>query len=203
MPKQDLQVLDKLVHTDNMCFNVNPIVLFAHTANCHPALNTKAIPVSTKRDQGNNREDGMKKLSFAEQGRYKPEDSGYLSSDSNDPPKLNIKSSSSVQLNITNGEGGSETDESFGDGQSESGAESVETHSVFFDIFRKAHNSQDQKQNTEVTMGSSSVTISEREGFICNNYSDMDSDSETVSYTTVVPLSSNVSTISSNDVLTA
>lgn len=59
--------------------------------------------------------------------QHKPEDSGYLSTDSNDSRKKREDKES-------------ETDESLGDGHSESGAESIETHSVFFDSYRKFTN---------------------------------------------------------------
>ncbi|KAL1501004.1 hypothetical protein ABEB36_006410 [Hypothenemus hampei] len=95
------------------------------------------------------------------EGRQKlrPEDSGYLSSDSNE--KKHFQSE----------QNGSETDESAGgDAQSESGAESIETHSVFFGRFRRT---------ASVEEASSS-------------------DSETVSYTTVVPMMTCNKTILSN-----
>lgn len=60
--------------------------------------------------------------------QHKPEDSGYLSTDSNDSRKKKEADKES------------ETDESLGDGHSESGGESVETHSVFFDSYRKFSN---------------------------------------------------------------
>ncbi|XP_060516715.1 uncharacterized protein LOC132696102 isoform X2 [Cylas formicarius] len=59
---------------------------------------------------------------------WKPEDSGYLSTDSTD--------SKVRRMTYLVEQNGSETDESFGDGHSESGAESVETHSVFFGRYR-------------------------------------------------------------------
>lgn len=55
----------------------------------------------------------------------RPEDSGYISTDSGD---------SQILKTIT---ARSESDESLMDGESESGAESIETHSVFFGSFRK------------------------------------------------------------------
>lgn len=70
----------------------------------------------------------------------KPEDSGYLSTDSGDSRK----------------EKGSESEESV-DGHSESGAESVETHSVFFGSFRKptylAYGSMDSGVDTDGPSG--------------------------------------------------
>ncbi|KAK4884453.1 hypothetical protein RN001_000724 [Aquatica leii] len=62
--------------------------------------------------------------------RSKIMDSGYLSTDSNDSLKKPNDSEKDASV-------GSETDESLGDGHSESGAESVETHSVFFGSYRK------------------------------------------------------------------
>ncbi|XP_065168364.1 uncharacterized protein [Atheta coriaria] len=63
--------------------------------------------------------------------KVKQDDSGYLSTDSNESHHKKKRELCS---------GGSETDESLGDGQSESGAESIETHSVFFGSFRKTTN---------------------------------------------------------------
>lgn len=56
------------------------------------------------------------------------EDSGYLSTDSNDSHRNKKKEADEKE---------SETDESLEDAHSESGAESVETHSVFFGTYRK------------------------------------------------------------------
>ncbi|KAK5648580.1 hypothetical protein RI129_003472 [Pyrocoelia pectoralis] len=61
--------------------------------------------------------------------RNKVMDSGYLSTDSNDSHRKPSESEKDVCA-------GSETDESLGDGHSESGGESVETHSVFFGTYR-------------------------------------------------------------------
>ncbi|KAF5275237.1 hypothetical protein FQR65_LT04271 [Abscondita terminalis] len=70
--------------------------------------------------------------------RNKIADSGYLSTDSSD----SFKKTNDFEKDAS---AGSETDESLGDGHSESGAESVETHSVFFGTYRnpfyKSHNS--------------------------------------------------------------
>ncbi|GLV42232.1 shavenoid [Carabus blaptoides fortunei] len=59
------------------------------------------------------------------------EDSGYLSTDSNESCKRK------KQEQVQEAEKESDTDESLGDGHSESGAESIETHSVFFGTYRK------------------------------------------------------------------
>lgn len=68
-----------------------------------------------------------------EKGKFKAtpykEDSGYLSSDSNEFSKNPKKKA--------NKDSGSESDDSNEDARSESGAESIETHSVFFGSFRK------------------------------------------------------------------
>ena len=62
----------------------------------------------------------------------KYEDSGYLSTDSNE------SHSRQQGRHFVEDDAISETDESFGDGHSESGAESIETHSVFFNSFRNS-----------------------------------------------------------------
>lgn len=97
----------------------------------------------------------------------KPEDSGYLSTDSNDSHPNGLKYGASE----TNG-AGSETDESLGDGHSESGAESVETHSVFFNRFARQ----------PITFRSiDSGVMGEDEG-------PSSIDSESISFTTIVPV---------------
>lgn len=97
-------------------------------------------------------------------------DSGYLSTDSSESQRKKVDEK---EVSV----GGSETDESLGDGHSESGAESIETHSVFFGVYNQKpfvlDNGREQK------------TI---EGFNGEEYAS--TDSETVSYTTVVPVSS-------------
>lgn len=110
----------------------------------------------------------------------KPDDSGYLSTDSNEgkPIKYFAKDASPT--------GGSETDESLGDAHSESGAESVETHSVFFGSFRKRSclaGSVDSGVGSDFkTTEPTSITV------ITDDSSS--TDSETISYTTVVPFGS-------------
>ncbi|XP_050294356.1 uncharacterized protein LOC126734690 [Anthonomus grandis grandis] len=101
----------------------------------------------------------------------RPEDSGYLSTDSNESKLKKLYS-----------EQNSETDnESVGDAQSESGAESVETHSVFFGRFHR------KPQSFYTTSLDSGVLNCAEEN--------SSSDSETVSYTTVVPVNSNHSSL--------
>lgn len=94
----------------------------------------------------------------------RPEDSGYLSTDSNE-------SLAKKQINISE----SDTDESLGDGHSESGAESVETHSVFFGKFH----GKPMNYGGYASMDS---------GVIGGDDGHSSSDSETVSYTTVIPV---------------
>lgn len=88
-------------------------------------------------------------------------------------------------------ETGSETDESFGDGHSESGAESVETHSVFFGSYRKPSyivSSLDSGVGSDFKLVEPFATHAEEGG---------SSDSETMSFTTVVPVGSTTSSLSS------
>uniref|UniRef100_A0A6P7FPK0 Uncharacterized protein LOC114329860 n=1 Tax=Diabrotica virgifera virgifera TaxID=50390 RepID=A0A6P7FPK0_DIAVI len=106
------------------------------------------------------------------QNTLKPEDSGYLSSDSNESHFNKVK----VTVLEPAAGVGSETDESLGDGHSESGAESVETHSVFFGRF-----------NRNVGIGSYGSMDS---GVIGGEEGVSSSDSETVSYATVIPVTS-------------
>lgn len=96
----------------------------------------------------------------------KPEDSGYLSTDSNDSQSNKMK----YEVAQTNGDG-SETDESLGDGHSESGAESIETHSVFFNRFSR-HTDNFGSMDSGV-MGEELLSSS---------------DSESMSFTTIVPV---------------
>lgn len=115
-------------------------------------------------------------------GKYlqKPEDSGYLSTDSEDfkRRKHGVKDLATNQYSFSTG-AGSETDESLCDGHSESGGESIETHSVFFDSFRKPclAGSLDSGVDADVKVSS-----------FANVYLDdgASSDSENVSFKTVV-----------------
>lgn len=70
----------------------------------------------------------------------KPEDSGYLSTDSNDSNRPTVLVQKQVQAPVIAnlGQGSlSETDESLCDGASESGGESIATDSFFFGSFKK------------------------------------------------------------------
>lgn len=109
------------------------------------------------------------------QQQPKPEDSGYLSTDSNE---------GRLRRYDTYFSGGSETEDSTCDAQSESGAESVETHSVFFGSFRKMSA---MARSADSGVGydfrkpdTSNITI-------VNTDDGSSTDSETISYTTVVP----------------
>lgn len=106
--------------------------------------------------------------------QQKPEDSGYLSTDSNEGRARRYDNFSA----------GSETEDSTCDAQSESGAESVETHSVFFGSIRK--------------MSAISRSVDSGVGYefkrpeatnitIVSTDDGSSTDSETISYTTVVP----------------
>ncbi|KAG5875336.1 hypothetical protein JTB14_027195 [Gonioctena quinquepunctata] len=108
--------------------------------------------------------------------RGKPEDSGYLSSDSNDKGAV---ADLGCAVADHGGAAGSETDESLGDGHSESGAESVETHSVFFGRIPR---------NMALFRGYGSMDS----GVIGGEEGPSSSDSETVSYTTVIPVTTGV-----------
>lgn len=72
-----------------------------------------------------------KRLWRRQNGNQNKEDSGYLSTDSNESRKIFKKKVKEAKLS------GSDTEESVEDARSESGAESIETHSVFFGSLRK------------------------------------------------------------------
>lgn len=110
---------------------------------------------------------GKNKLTHTLEIPLRPEDSGYLSTDSNETHPRLIKYEN-PEANCA----GSETDESLGDGHSESGAESVETHSVFFNRFAR------QPVNYR---SMDSGVMGEDEG-------PSSSDSESRSFTTIVPV---------------
>lgn len=112
---------------------------------------------------------GKNKLNHSLEIPLRPEDSGYLSTDSNESHPHLLK----YQISEANC-AGSETDESLGDGHSESGAESVETHSVFFNRFAG------QPMNFR---SMDSGVMGEDEG-------PSSSDSESMSFTTIVPVTS-------------
>ncbi|XP_019881530.2 uncharacterized protein LOC109609320 [Aethina tumida] len=101
---------------------------------------------------------------------WKPKESEYLSTDSNDSIKKR-----KTQQSVNNTGGGNEIDESLGDGHSESGAESEETHSVFFGRFHRQPMS---------LPGYGSVDS----GVMGVDDGHDSTDSENISYTTAVPV---------------
>ncbi|XP_071054361.1 uncharacterized protein [Onthophagus taurus] len=142
---KDNSILENLMQNDNIFLKNglnNQFILQAQTFTNVPNLDVFNIPSPTWKFKNSLR-------------KYfqKPEDSGYLSNDSDEQKKQKLLQSESEG----SAGAGSETDESFGDGQSESGAESIETHSVFFDSFRKPAcftGSLDSGVDTDVKMNS-------------------------------------------------
>lgn len=107
--------------------------------------------------------------------QQKPEDSGYLSTDSNEGRGMRKYDNLSA---------GSETEDSTGDAQSESGAESIETHSVFFGSFRKASA---MSRSADSGVGYDFKNPQANNITIVSTDDGSSTDSETISYTTVVP----------------
>lgn len=124
----------------------------------HPRMPSCQYPISSK-----NKSSQLCSLGIA----LRPEDSGYLSTDSNESRPHRIK------YGISESNVGSETDESLEDAESESGAESIETHSVFFNRFSR------QPLSTRQTC----------DGTVGKDDGNSSSDSESVSFTTIVPVS--------------
>ncbi|KAF2878660.1 hypothetical protein ILUMI_27509 [Ignelater luminosus] len=207
----DINMLKQLMHPDDVVFKNainNQFILQASVSSSSPSLLTK-MPLKSLQslmqpheDSNNNtyfssgyekRSEEIKKAwnkvinQSPNQLQRKPVDSGYLSTDSSESHKRKQTDSERE----TSG-AGSETDESFGDGHSESGAESVETHSVFFGSYRKPcymTNSFDSGTGSELRILDTLAMLADD----CAS-----TDSETVSYTTVVPVASERSTISSS-----
>ncbi|KAJ8931274.1 hypothetical protein NQ314_015840 [Rhamnusium bicolor] len=134
-----------------------------------------AYPFPLKSIKSNDRQLKCKNQRRTWQNTLKPEDSGYLSTESNESNSLKNRENVAEPVGA-----GSETDESSGDGHSESGAESVETHSVFFGRYHRK----------PITYGGYGSMDS---GVIGGDDGHSSSDSETVSYTTVVPVSGGIS----------
>lgn len=110
---------------------------------------------------------GTNKIKHSLEIPLRPEDSGYLSNDSNEILSHLIKYENSEANDL-----GSETDESLGDGHSESGGESVETHSVFFNRFARQPVNFKSMESDDI--GGDNGTSS--------------SSSESMSFTTIVPV---------------
>ncbi|KAL3286922.1 hypothetical protein HHI36_001407 [Cryptolaemus montrouzieri] len=150
--------------------------------NLDKIINTEEMLVNSQKST-NIKRAWQKFVDTSRQSRV--EDSGYLSTDSNESRAI----SGFVR---TQDDKGSETDESLGDAQSESGAESIETHSVFFGRFRKSDYltiSMDSGVDTDQKSRETSFAI-------VDDTTVHSSDSEHASYATVVPLESVSSTLS-------
>lgn len=160
--------ITNLIQTEDIILKKSGNEHFVLHSTVTPA--TYRLPLSSLQPMINPKEGAMKNFKRTWQCNGRPEDSGYLSTDSNDDHRLKQQQQ---QLPNLGGGGGSETDESLCDGHSESGGESIETHSVFFGSFSRNSN--------YARYGSmDSGVIGEDDG--------QSTDSETVSYTTVVPI---------------
>ncbi|XP_017784260.1 PREDICTED: uncharacterized protein LOC108567950 [Nicrophorus vespilloides] len=165
--KSDVSILKNFIHADDVIFKNginNQFILQAATITTNP-LNLRKVQ-SLKKE-------------WRKVINVKPEDSGYLSTDSSDSHKKKMK-------DLERASAGSETDESLGDGHSESGAESIETHSVFFGSYRKTSciaGSIDSGVGSDLKPTEAVASLEDHAS---------SSDSETVSYSTVVtPLRAN------------
>lgn len=143
----------KLIQTESVFLEKasnNQLILHSRVPSCQ-------YPVASK-DKNNQ----LRTLGIT----LRPEDSGYLSTDSNESQSHRLKYGVS-ESNVC-----SETDESLADANSESGAESIETHSVFFNRF--------SRQPVSFRAIDNSVKIKDDEN--------SSSDSESMSFTTIVPV---------------
>ncbi|KDR11420.1 hypothetical protein L798_13424 [Zootermopsis nevadensis] len=118
---------------------------------------------------------------------HKPEDSGYLSTDSNESNRhVQVRKASEGQ-NSSQGQGSvSETDESLCDGASESGAESIATDSFFFGSFRKLSTCAVVTESVDSGVGSDLVRTM-NSSVLLEDAGASSSDSENVSFVTVLP----------------
>jgi hypothetical protein len=118
---------------------------------------------------------------------HKPEDSGYLSTDSNESNKrVQVRKAMDGQ-NSSPGQGSvSETDESLCDGASESGAESIATDSFFFGSFRKLSTCAVVTESVDSGVGSDLVRTVNN-SVLLEDAGVSSSDSENVSFVTVLP----------------
>lgn len=118
---------------------------------------------------------------------HKPEDSGYLSTDSNESNRhMHIRKAVEGQ-NSSQGQGSvSETDESLCDGASESGAESIATDSFFFGSFRKLSTCAVVTESVDSGVGSDLVRTMNN-SVLLEDAGASSSDSENVSFVTVLP----------------
>lgn len=117
---------------------------------------------------------------------HKPEDSGYLSTDSNES-NGHMQVRKAVGQNFSQGQGSvSETDESLCDGASESGAESIATDSFFFGSFRKLSPCAVVTESVDSGVGSDLVRTM-NSSVLLEEAGASSSDSENVSFVTVLP----------------
>ncbi|KAJ9586666.1 hypothetical protein L9F63_019741 [Diploptera punctata] len=122
----------------------------------------------------------------------KPEDSGYLSTDSNDSRKRHKMTKTATILETetqssSHGQGSvSETDESLCDGASESGAESIATDSFFFGNFRKLSTCAKVTESVDSGVGSDLIRTLNNPALL-EDAGGTSSDSENVSFVTVLP----------------
>lgn len=147
-----------------------------------PKTNRKARSIGFPRKSLRERKESeLTKKLWRRANQYK-EDSGYLSTDSNESRKVNKRKMKENRIS------GSDTDESE-DARSESGAESIETHSVFFGSLRKASliaGSVDSGTGSDIRI--SEVGCIERPDSNCFQ----DNDCEEISFVTVVPFEDKV-----------
>jgi hypothetical protein len=118
---------------------------------------------------------------------HKPEDSGYLSTDSNESNRRMQVRKAVEGHNSSQGQGSvSETDESLCDGASESGAESIATDSFFFGSFRKLSTYAVVTESVDSGVGSDLVRTM-NSSMLLEDAGASSSDSENVSFVTVLP----------------
>ncbi|PNF40190.1 hypothetical protein B7P43_G08276, partial [Cryptotermes secundus] len=118
---------------------------------------------------------------------HKPEDSGYLSTDSNESSRHTQIRKTVEGQNSSQGHGSvSETDESLCDGASESGAESIATDSFFFGSFRKLSTCAVVTESVDSGVGSDLIKAISK-SVLLEDAGVSSSDSENVSFVTVLP----------------
>lgn len=118
---------------------------------------------------------------------HKPEDSGYLSTDSNESSRNTQVRKVVEEQNSSQGQGSvSETDESLCDGASESGAESIATDSFFFGSFRKLSTCAVVTESVDSGVGSDLIKTMNK-SVLLEDAGVSSSDSENVSFVTVLP----------------
>nr|CAD7196414.1 unnamed protein product [Timema douglasi] len=119
--------------------------------------------------------------------RTKHEDSGYLSTDSNESNRRGVTYPSEGHASSPGARSISETDESLCDGASESGAESIATDSFFFGSFRKLTACSVVTESVDSGVGSDLVRAVSLHPSHTEEVGESSSDSENVSFVTVLP----------------